>query len=239
MELGRGESGEDDGEEEEEQSREGKDEERENRYFPDYKPIKNTNKRFTIIAEANAKEALKDLNITRELEAQRLSRLYCAGSDSAMIKSDVHRRERREVTLNLDKYRSAMAAEGPIAAQESTSTKPSNRILQTTDSLRHSTKEKHLPAMPHQSQTLYNRHSHGDWKEGVLTRTQTDNHPHLRTHTALYLLDRCEQGPYAAPLNVSPYEPKFLVPLRPQPLFRVHSIARPSLSRVRTQLQRQ
>jgi hypothetical protein len=198
---------------EEEDPTENNDAEAANRYFPDYKPIKNTNKRFTIIAEANAKEALKELNTKRELEAQRMSRLYCAGSDSTLINGDVQRRERREITLNLDKFRSAIASEEPtISVRDSRSIKPAERVLQMTDSLRHSTRDKHVPEMPHQSQTLYNPHSHGDWKESLFTRAQTDNHSHLRTHTALYLLDRCDTGPYSAPLSVSPYDPKLLVP---------------------------
>jgi hypothetical protein len=180
-------------------------------YFQNYRPIKNTNKRFTIIAEENAKEALKELDTNRERYAQRLSRLYGTGSDSDIIKSDIQRRKRHEVTLNLDKYQSTFGRLESTTAAEEPKEPNEQRFLQMTDSLLHSTKEKHHPEPPRHSGALYNQYSLGDWKGSVCAGAQTQNHPHLRTHTAMYLLDRCDQGRYAVPLTPSPYDSKFLV----------------------------
>lgn len=192
-------------------------------YFPNYRPIKNTNKRFTIIAEENAKEALKELDTKRESYAQRLSRLYGTGSDSDIIKSDIQRRKRHEVALNLDRYQSAYSQQEEATIPAATEPKEPNeqRLLQMTDSLAHSTKGKHLPEPSRHSGALYNQYSLGDWKGSVCTRAQTESHPHLRTHTAMYLLDRCGQGRYAVPLSPSPYDSKFLV------CFRSFSISSP------------
>jgi hypothetical protein len=203
-------------------------------YFRNYRPIKNTNKRFTMIAEENAKEALRELDIDREKYAQRLSRLYGAGSDSDIIKSDLQRRKRHELTLNLDKYQSTFTRQeaSTTSSQQLKEPNEKQRLLQMTDSLLHSTREKHHPELSHHSGAQYNQYSLGDWKGSVCTRAQTDNHPHLRTHTAMSLLDRCDQGRYAVPLIPSPYDSKFLVSPSSPPS--PHHSLRQSHRRVRT-----
>lgn len=179
-------------------------------YFPNYRPIKNTNERFTMIAEENAKQALRDLNLIREREVQRLSRLYCAGSDSLMIQTDIVRRQRREVELNIDRYRSSFTeAKGDEQLLES-----EERIFQPTCSLQHSTKTKHIPQKSNHSETRYNQYSHHDWRETLLTRHPVEHDPHLRVSTALSFLDHSsphELSTTTQLASVSPYSTRYLV----------------------------
>lgn len=206
-------------------------------YFENYKPIKNTNKRFLLIAEENAKQKLKDLNMSREITSKRLSRLYCAGSDSDLIQSDIHRRERKEVSLNLDRYNSHFnhlnilselkkdkeveqqqqqqpyhPKYHPFSMNQSSNDSSNQRIFQMTDSLLHSTKTKYNPPKSTHSEVIYNQNSSGNWKEKVFSKTASRHPTSLRTHTALAMLDHCNQGPYHTSITpISPYQERFEV----------------------------
>jgi hypothetical protein len=159
--------------------------------FPNYRPIKNANRRAVIIAEANAKALVQEMDKQKEISAQRLSKLFCAGTDSKMIYHDIKRRRQAEKrhTSKLPTSQFEIDPTPPLG-KISREMETQERIMSTTISLKHSTAAKFKSPRAVQSSVIYNNYSHRDWKSTVGSKVLPVHSNVVPTSAALYLADR-------------------------------------------------